>query len=61
MHQTILYGDLDFDDTKYRGSTFHHFAGVGVDLHSRPTLKPLLGQLEDSILSVVFGMRNTAA
>ena len=42
MKQTILYGGLDVDDTRYPSSAFDQCTCAGLDSQCRPTLRGLV-------------------
>jgi transposase len=46
MKHTIIHVGLDVDDTRYHGSALDKSTGKAIDFKCQPTLKGLLGQLE---------------
>ena len=47
MNQNMIYVGLDVDDTQYDGSALDKRTGEVIDFRGRPTLKGLLGQLDN--------------
>ena len=47
MNTNVIYVGIDVDDVQYHGSALDRRAGEVLSFHCRPTLKGLVGQLEN--------------
>jgi len=47
MNTNVIYVGIDVDDVRYHGSALDRRTGEVLSFHCRPTLKGLVGQLEN--------------